>query len=446
MPRLRLRVAAALERLRESLWLIPGAMVAIAAAVATILSREPRAVVDLPLSRVLLPSSANVAMAALQVVAGSVITVTSVVFSLTVVALQITAGNYSPRALRTFLRDFGTQIVLGTFLGTFAYTYIVLQNVRQLSESPLEWGPQQAFLGVLVFVTGSLVAFVFFIHHVTQAVRVDFILDEVLDENLSTIGTVHPDGRGDETPERPRDVVPDTAVTIAAPRSGYVQAFNAGQLLAVLEQEGLCAAFRPSVGDHVLEGATIAWVWPVPSQEPQAHVVDAVHGAAQIGRERSMDQDVAFGIRQLVDIAVRALSPGVNDPNTAISASLHLSVVYRTLLGRDLGPRLLEDGSGEVRVLIPYPSFEEYLSIMVHQIGHYGRGDRMVMLRLLRILAELKSLAPRGRHAVLDDAIDVVVREAEEGLDVMEDLELVRRAATDAKEQTFRFRDYTAAG
>lgn len=450
MVKPRLRAAALFERLRESLWLIPGVMVGSAAALASVLVRSKDAAPQVPLRELLLPATAEAAVPVLQVVAASVITVTSVVFSLTVVALQITAGNYSPRALRTFLRDLGTQIVLGTFLATFSYGYIVLQNIQPLpGKSGVDWAPQVAFMVVPAFVVASLIALVFFIHHVTQAIRVDLILKEVLEESLDSIDAVHPARGYDPLKERPRDLAPDNAYVVRSETTGFVQSFGLRDLLERMKQKDLIVAFRPSVGDHLLEGGTLAWVWRRSGEhieKPEAEVSKAIRDAIHVGRERSMDHDVAYGIRQLVDVAVRAMSPGVNDPNTAVAAVLHLSVAYRALLTRQLGPVVVEDDDAVARIVVPYPSLSEYLTIMVQQVAHYGRADLMVVLRLLRVLSELKSLAQAHDRAALDQAIDEVLQEAERGLDVPTNLELAREAARDAKDQTFRFRHYTAAG
>lgn len=450
MAKPRLRAATAVERLRESLWLIPGLMVGGAGTLASLLVRSTAPAPEVPLQELLIPSSAQAALPVLQVVGASVITVTSVVFSLTVVALQITAGNYSPRALRTFLRDLGTQLVLGTFLATFAYSYIVLQNVTTLSrDAAAAWAPQVAFMVVPAFVLASLVALVFFIHHVTQAIRVDLILKEVTEEALGSIETVHPEEGNRSVTQHPRDLVPDNAVHVTSATTGFVQSFGLTELLQMLAEHDLVVAFRPTVGDHILEGATMAWVWERDADsvaDVTSDVEQEVRDAVQIGRERSMDQDVAYGIRQLVDIAVRALSPGVNDPNTAVATVLHLTVVYRRLLARQLGPVVVTDDRDEARILVPYPSLSEYLTIMVQQVGHYARADLMVVLRLLRQLGELKSLTEKEDHPALDRAIDEIMEEAERGLDVATNLDLAREAARDAKEQTFCFRHYTAAG
>jgi uncharacterized membrane protein len=444
-----LRAVALLERLRESLWLIPGMMVVAAGGLASVLVASDSPAPDVPGRELLLPATAEAAVPVLQVVAGSVITVTSVVFSLTVVALQITAGNYSPRALRTFLRDLATQAVLGTFLATFTYAYLVLQAVQDLpDEKQAEWAPQAAFLAVPGFALASLIALVFFIHHVTQAIRVDLILKEVLEESLGSIDTVHPDRGSDALDQHPRDLVPADAHEVTSAATGFVQTFGFEPLLAAAQTNDVVVAYRPSAGDHILEGATLAWCWrrEGPSEDLGREMDAVVRRCVQIGRERSMDHDVAYGIRQLVDIAVRALSPGVNDPNTAVAAIHHLTVVYRTLLDRQVGPLVVRDQEGSGRIVVPYPSLDEYLTIMVQQVGHYGRGDLMVVLRLLRQLGELKALARQDDHAALDSAIDSIVREAEQGIDVHTNSDLIREAARDAKELTFRFRHYTAAG
>lgn len=449
MTRPGVSAAVAAERLRESLWLIPGVMVVGAIVLASFLASGRGAAPDISGIRLLLPVDVDGARAVLQVAAGSVITVTSVVFSLTVVALQITAGNYSPRVLRTFLRDFGTQIVLGTFLATFAFSYVVLQNLRPSNQgSGSGWSPEAAFVGVPFFVWGSLVALVFFIHHLTQAIRVDLIVHEVLDDLLETIEKTH--GSHSVALGQPdvRDTIPSHAQIVTSSASGFVQGFGVEGLPEVLRKVDSEAVVRPTVGDHVLEGVTLAWVWSrrdgdglVPDE-----ALEAVRNALHIGRERSLKQDVAFGIRQLVDIAVRALSPGVNDPNTAVMVIEHLSVAYRKLLTCGWGPASFDDEAGDRRITVPYPTLEEYLHITTQQIGHYGHRDLMVMLRLLRTLAELKQLCGAEHHDVFDRQIQWVLHDAELGLEMEANLETVRAAARVAVEGTQDFKHYTAAG
>lgn len=448
MEKARLSVSALLDRLRGSLWFIPGAMVLGSLALGAGLAASSTPAPDIPGLDLLLPVTVEGARSVLQVVAGSVMTVASVVFSLTVVALQITAGNYSPRVLRTFLRNIGTQVVLGTFLATFTFSYIVLQNVSPTPGQPApSWGPETAFLVVPVFVLGSLAALVFFIHHVTQAIRVEFILKEVLKETLNAIEKVHhPEDRAADGHFDFGREVPPGAATVTAPGSGYIQAYGTKDLVEVLRKEGLVAAFAPSVGDHLLEGTVLAWVWTEESNAPEAVPVQAVHDALKLGPERTMQQDVAFGIRQLVDVAVRALSPGVNDPNTAVATIAHLGVAYGRLAGREIGAWEECDAGNVCRIFVPRPTFGEYLHIACQQIAHYGNKDLMILLRLLQMLGDLKSVATESNQMPIDLAIARVVDEGQVGLELESDRTALRTASDRSFDGMTRPAHHTAAG
>lgn len=449
MDKAKLRIAAFGQRVRQSLWFVPGIMVLGGMLSASLLTGSTRPAPRLPGIDLLLPSTLDGARNVLQVVAGSVITATSVVFSLTVIALQMTAGNYSPRVLRTFLRDPGTQIVLGVFLSSFVYTYIVLQNLRPVKEASLGWAPQGAFWLVPVFVLATLAAFVYFIHHVTQAIRVDTILKDVLDETRDTIRRVY--GSGPERRlEAPLDsLVPEGAIAVTAPVSGFLQAVATDQLVKALAEERAKAILRPVVGDHVLEDTVLGWIWCDDDrieEQAQDRLAEHLRGAVQLGPERTMQQDVAFGIRQLVDVAVRALSPGVNDPNTAVATIGHVSVIYGDLVRRPLGHLVLQDDEGHDRVIVPSPSFEEYVHIACQQISHHGKKDAMIVLRLLRMYADLHAIAPDARKKVIEQRTQRVVADAEDGLVLEEDLEAARQAAGAAAQGKTIPAHFTRAG
>lgn len=444
----RLRLAAGFEHLRESLWFIPGLMIAAALSFGAALANRTGPAPELRIVRFLLPATVEGARAVLQVVTASVITVTSVVFSLTLVALQITASNYSPRVLRTFLRDVGTQIVLGTFLATFTFCYIVLQNASTAPDG-LEpaWGPQTAFLAVPLFVLSSMGALVFFIHHVTQSIRVDLILQEVLEESLETIDRVHPEMNHAVTESfDPTVDVPAGAVAVTAASSGFVQTYGTKELVEALSEKDLVAAFVPTVGDHVLSGTVLAWVWSDDSLPPDGIPFQAICDAVQLGDGRTMQQDVVFGLRQLVDVAVRALSPGVNDPNTAVTTIAHLAVAYGTLATRHVGTQIERDGDAVTRVLLSRPTFADYLHIACQQIGHYGSGDVMVMLRLMKMLGELKVVSCEDNRPAIDSAIARVLEEGRVGLALEADRTTLAAAAEQALEGVTMPRHRTAAG
>jgi uncharacterized membrane protein len=433
---LKLRLSALREAVRGSLWAVPAAMVVAAILVAAALVPLEPSLSNDGLFGIFIPASADGARATVQIVAGSVVTVTSVVFSLTVVALQISASNYSPRVLRSFLRDRGTQSVLGIFLATFAYSFVVLHNIRSTGSSGATWAPQVALALLPVFAFASLGALVFFIHHVTQSIRVETILRDVLKETLETTRSVYGEQAGHSYVCKPlHELLPHDRVEVRGRRSGFIQTIDAEALLPLLEERDIHAALAPVVGDHLVAGTTLGWVWRRAgdgSRLVDDDLTEAFDNSVYFGTERTMQQDVAFGLRQLVDVAVRALSPGVNDPNTAVAVISHLGVVYGELAQQHLGHGVFSDEDGVERLMIPGLNLDEYLYIAVQQISHYARSDVMVLTRLLRMLADVKHLASSHNAPHVDPHIHRVAEEGHRSLALegeVEALDLARRDA-----------------
>lgn len=391
-----LRWRAAREYVRSSLWVLPTVAVLAALALGTWLSSLPPDI-GLEMLTPLVPAvGPDGARSLLGTVAGAVITVTSLVFSLTVVALQLAASNYSPRLLRSFVRDLGNQVVLATFLATFAYSYAVLRTIRAGTDGGDPFVPSLAVDLLLFFVLASIAALVYFIHHLTQSIRVERILDAVLDETMEIIERA--EEASVRVPREPLPDVPAAAVPLPALRSGDVQALELDQLARRAEKADVIVRLRPAVGDHIVKGTKLAWVWPRAggrrlSSEEVRHIAHALEDGMQVGRERTMQQDVAYGVRQLVDIALRAISPAVNDPTTAGQAVDRLGVILGALIVRPLPNRLLRDAHGVVRVAMPTESFRDYLDLACDQIRHYGSDDPVLQRTVLQMLSEVRSLA-----------------------------------------------------
>lgn len=413
-----LRLSAAKEYIRSSLWVLPTVAVLAALALGTVLSA-----LSIPMEGNLLaplvpavgPDGARVL---LGTVAGAMITVTSLVFSLTVVALQLAASNYSPRLLRQFVRDLGNQVVLATFLATFAYSYAVLRTIRAGTEDTDPFVPSLAVDLLLVFVLASIAALVYFIHHITQSIRVERILDEVLEETIETLERTcaDPDEHDAATPREPLPDIPPRATTLAATRSGEVQALELGRLARKAEEADVTVRLRPAVGDHVVAGTCLAWLWPGDgrdrlSQSELDTLAATLDDAMQVGRERTMQSDVAYGVRQLVDIALRAISPGINDPTTASQAFNRIAVILAALAVRPLPNMLRRDTDGVLRVAVPSPDFREYLALACDQVRHYGADDAVLISHVLAKLAEVRSLAVSAERR---REIDVQVRAIQE--------------------------------
>jgi uncharacterized membrane protein len=323
------RRGASWDRLRGALWVLPTASVLCSLAAGAML-----AAVEVGerswLGPLLFQGTAADARDLLIVVSATMITVTGLVFTLTVVALQIASTQFSPRLLRNFMRDRGNQVVLSIFVSTFAYATAGLHTVGARAGGQAEFVPRLAVSGSLFLALLSLAALVYFIHHIARSIQIDTIMAGVERETLAVIDDTYPDRFQDAGAEERAPDPPVQAVAVAARRSGYLQAVDLDGLLAVALEHGLVLRLAAAVGDHVIAGTPLAWAWPAAAdgRRPQPEgLVDPLDRVVQIGMERTMLQDVAFGIRQLADIANKALSPAVNDPYTGVQSLQHLSVV-----------------------------------------------------------------------------------------------------------------------
>lgn len=407
------------------MWVMPSIFVASALVLGTLLPAvEPAD--GTALEGVVFGGTASGARDILAVVAGAMITVIGLAFSLTIIALQMAASQFSPRVLRGFLEDRGNQLVLSLLLATFAYSVAVIRVIRDEDAPDGEFLPRLAVTVGIVLTLLAVMALVYFIHHLTQVLRPDTIMSGIVGEALSAIGKVHPDAVEAEGDHAPLPRPGTEPYPVPAQRSGYLQAVKLDGVVRAAARLDAIVRLRPAIGTQVSEGTTIAWIWPRDGaswpewESMQADERDeamkawrrAVHDHVHLGRERTMQQDVAFGLRQLADIASKALSPGVNDPTTAVDALGHMARITCCLAGRKLGGGTHADEDGEVRTLVPSPSFADYLALACDQPRRYGAGDPQVMIAVLGLLADVGELVASDEYAA------VVSRECARTLEV----------------------------
>jgi uncharacterized membrane protein len=339
------------------------------------------------------------------------VTVIALMLGLTVVALQLSSTQFSPRLLRNFLRDRPTQVVLSAFVATFAYSMAGLYTVGVSGGNRTASFPRLAVSGSIVLLLVSLGLLVFFADHLVHSIQVDAIMNVVQRNTVLVIQ----DGLllgGEDAPE-----VPAGATAITSRRSGYVQAVHCRTLLAHAARHRVCLRLRPRVGEHVVAGTTLAWIWPAspgdpaPDQRLFARVLDA---GVRVGFERTLEQDAAFGIRQLVDTACKALSPAVNDPYTAVQAIDHLSVIFCALAQRPLGNHIARHPGGAA-VIVPGRRFPEYLAVMCGLIRRYGASEPTVADALLRLLGACADVAGNDPElcAAIEDQAHIIIADAE---------------------------------
>jgi uncharacterized membrane protein len=399
----------------SALWVLPALSVAVFLLAGAALSRVE---VDegSPLANLAFQGTAEDARSLLIVVSSTMITVTGLVFALTIVALQIASGQYSPRLLRNFMRDRGTQLVLSIFVGAFAYSTAGLYTVGVQGAGQEAFVPRLAVSGSLALALASVGVLIYFIHHLAHSIQIDTIMSHVDREARSVIAEVYPHQPRYREPEERCPEPPLEAVGLPSPRSGYLQAVHPDPLARAAVRHDLVIVLSRKVGDHVVAGTPLAWAWRrSPGQPPPGADVlrGALADAVQIGFERTMVQDVGFGIRRLVDIANKALSPAINDPYTGVQAVHHLSVLLCGLARLRLGDWMVRDDRGELRVAVPRPTFRDYLRLGTAQIRRFGAGEPAVTRALIVLLrdAGISSATEDRRQAcvanirlVLEDA------------------------------------------
>ena len=332
------------------------------------------------------------ARALLSAVITSMISFTGLVFSITIVVLQLTSSQFSPRVLRTFLRDRFNQLALGVFIATFVYALVVLRSVRGTAEVD-PFVPQLAVTVAFGFVLASVLVFISYIHHIAQSIRVATIVTKIGNDTRRLIERQHPRDAQHREPLPVPDGVP-ARIPIASP--GVVQRVDDEALRRLAEKHDITIAVRRAVGEFVPEGALLLDVY---GDDVPEH--DTLRAAVHLGNERNFDEDVGFGLRQLVDIAERALSPGINDPTTAVQVLDQLHDLLRRLATRPLPPRQACTDTGKLAVDVPQPTFGDYLTLAVAEIAHWGSDAERIQRRLAVILNDLREAAlPQHRPAV----------------------------------------------
>ena len=436
-------LAAAWSRLSSSLWPLPVVAIVLAIGLGVGLPaldaalEEPGG--DHPLTFVFGggPSAARDLLAA---IAGSLISVTGLTFSFTVVALQLSSSQHSPRLLQTFVTDRVIQATLAQLVGTFVYALTVLRTVR--TEDAASGG--DAFVPRLSVTVGfaltlvSVVALVLFLGHLARSLRVETMLRDVHDEASATYDREVPPGGPGGTAEGdpPAPVLPAGAPQLVPARSsGFVVDVDAERLVAAAQASGAVVRLIVRIGDPVVVGTPVAEVWAGGNgATDRGDLEDAIPAAVRLGFERSPARDIAYSLRKVVDIAVRALSPGTNDPTTAVHAMSHVSVLLGDLASRPLGPRVLRDDDGTLRLVVPQWEMLDLVQVGLEEPVQCASGQPAVLRRIARLLRELAWRAPRGPlDAVLRAHLDRVIESAR-GTTSVDDAETGRweREFTDA--------------
>lgn len=422
----RLRFSSLREAVSTSLWFLPAVLVVLVIVLAVISLAIDRSDVRVPV--VGFTGSPESARSVLSAIAGAIASLTALVFSVTVVVLQLASSQYSPRVLRTFLRDRRSQSVLGVFLATFTYAMITLRAVRGSTGDTgnVAYVPQLSVSLAFGFTLLSLALFVFYIHHIAQSMQASSVVAQVVDETRDAIDRLYPvAGEDAEVPPSHVEFAPPLRVLRAQGYSGYLQAVDEDALLQAACEHDVAIRLVPTVGDFVAEGT--------PLFETAGTLPDAAEAELRsnvtLGRRRTVQQDVAFGFRQLVDIAEKALSPGINDPTTAVQALDRLEQLLLLLATRQLPSPARADDAGVVRLVLPRPGWESYVRLAFDEIRQYGGGSIQVTRRLRAVAEEIAAAVPPHRRGAVEEQLRLLDRSAERSFDNREDVRHAKRTS-----------------
>jgi uncharacterized membrane protein len=409
------------ERVETELWPVPTAAILLGVILGIVLP-----IVDLkidnalpdPVGAFLFGGGVDSARAVLSAISGSLITATSLTFSLTVVALQLASSQASPRVLRTFARDRTVHATLAVFVGTFAYSITLLRTVQDGTDTTDPQVPRIALTLASVLTLVSVVMLTLFLGHLARQLRVETTMREVHAETSRTIKLVAhtTNTEGTATPDASR---PATSVLALSNKSGFISGVDRARLLAVAVREDLVIEEEEAVGSNIISHTPLAQWWPrdvlVHRDSEQVESISRdIAAAFDLAYERTSSQDIGFGVRQLADIAVRALSPGVNDPTTAVHAIGHLSAIVGDLAELDPQAPTLCDDDGRTRVIVRTHDFADLLETAIQQVRRYGCSDPDVVERLYQLLREVafRTLRADRREAVAEQLrrVDASVR------------------------------------
>ena len=388
-----MNLSALAVRLRAAFWLVP-AICVLAAMIAAPLIANLDAAVS-PAGGTWFVGGPESARQILGVTAASVLTFAGLVFSITIVALQLASTQFSPRVLRSFLRDRYTQVALGLFIGTFSFALLTLREVRGPETTGGEFVPGLGVSVTVMLALASVTAAMVYIHHMAQSVRVVVIIDRIAADTRRSLDHLYPSA------PRTRATGP-APLTARGPRrlvdaidTGVLTYIDTEDLLEAAQDHDLTIELLADPGTFVIAGQPLFQVTGSTKFD-----VAPLHDLVDFEPEREISQDPAYGFRQLVDIAERAISPAVNDPTTAVQCIDRIHALLRRIATRDLsvGNHVVD---GILRLRVPMPGWVDYVSLACDELRHWGAGVPRIHRRLETMLRDLRDHVDEDRSAAI---------------------------------------------
>jgi uncharacterized membrane protein len=379
-----------------SLWFIPSIMTLGAIVIAFFFIQLDREVKYklISVNWYMYGGSASGARTLLSTIAGSMITITGVVFSITLVALTLASSQFGPRLLRNFIKDKGNQVVLGTFISTFIYSLIVLLSIRGLEEN--SFVPKISIIVAFAFSLGSFGVLIYFIHHVSSSIQADNVIHsayrELCDaiEKLMDDTAIHPPIIVDKLlTEYSSSTVP--LMPFYATRTGYIQAIDYHTACKIARDENAVIELFYLPGEFIVDKTYLGNIQCTAST--QVELMDSLTDLYILGNMRTPEQEIEFGINQIVEIAMRALSPGINDPNTAIICIHWLGAAIVEISKKHFPPGIITDDDGNLRVVRKVHSYQTIVHMAFDQVLLYGSSNPAILQKMLETLQSTSEIS-----------------------------------------------------
>ncbi len=390
--------------LRSSFWFVPSLIVSASIVLAVTLIEFDAIEGDRWLARWprLFGAGAEGARGILSTIAGSMMSVVGVTFSMTLVVLALASSQYTSRILRNFMKSRVTQSTIGIFAGIFTYCLIVLRTIRSGSDG--SFVPNIAVFFSVVLAICGIGVLIAFIHHMSSSIQASNIVASVAEETIQSIDECFPEQLENEAE---KDIQEQTKIynterkwqVIPANKSGYIQSADRAVLLRLAREKKAVVRMERGVGEFVVQGTSLVSLSLEKSSDHET--ITTLQKAFVISRHRTIEQDMAFGIRQIVDVALKALSPGINDVTTAVMCIDYLAAILTRLATRKIPPfDFYEDQ--ELRVIAKGPSYESLLDEAFDQIRNNSSGNVTIMVRMLGALQTCasKTVSPSRRQAL----------------------------------------------
>lgn len=379
------------DAIRASYWFLP-ALMALGAIALSFITTTIDSKIDMAWLDDITWLHANTpegARSMLSTIAGSMMTVAGVTFSVTIAAVAYTTSQFGPRLLGNFMRDTGNQITLGTFIATFLYCLLLLRTVY--AQDDTVFVPQIGLLGAILLAIASIAVFIYFIHHVAESIHISNVIADIGRELAGVIAQlpiIDKYAPQESPPALPANFAANASKLIARD-NGYVQNLVDTHLVDTASKHDVVVRVEHGIGEFVHVGETLALVWP--AHKTDDAILNSLYSAYALGRQRTISQDPMFLVHELIEIAGRALSPGVNDPFTAMSCMDWLRSTMVSLAGCDDPTPYRHDQEGTLRLVVTQFSFEDMADRACNSLRPYFCTDPNACVHMLDALGRMAS-------------------------------------------------------